>query len=149
MMRSSTHQAAAVELLTAQISTTVVSHVLCSEVQEQEPVHGSAGGPRQRLHHTRNIRPGAAFLDRTWSSVYTRQPGLAWYLHWRWVSKYTHTHVNLVQFHTESVSGKQLWSILVWEIWELHMFLTQLRESGTMWWLVLITTAIWTSVIMV
>lgn len=94
MVHSSTHQAAAVELLTAQVSTTVVSHVVCSEVQEQEPVHGGAGGPRQRLHHTRNIRPGAAFLDRTWSSVYTLQPGLAWYLHWRWVSKYTHTHTH-------------------------------------------------------
>ncbi len=43
------------------------------------------------------------------------------------------------------VSGKQLWSVLAWRIWVLHMSSMQQRENTIMYWLVLITTATWTS----
>ncbi len=127
-----------------------VSYVLlCGEVQEQEPVHSSAGGPRQRLHHSGNIRPGAAVLDRHGGSVCACQPGLAQHLHRGWVSKSTQS--TNIKIHDGSftlslcVTGKQLWSGLAWGIWVSHMSLMQQRESGIMCWLVLITTLAWTS----
>lgn len=63
------------------------SHVLLyGQVKEQKPVCCGAGGPRQWLHHTRDIRPGAAVLEWIWGCIHTLRPGLAQRVHRGWVS---------------------------------------------------------------